>query len=184
MKGKLFAVFCLLVLPTILHSQETAGPGAETVVLPRQFRQIALGMSLDGLKDALLEDALFAFRGDRDVSFIPVREESLVETTGSSFVRRAFFQLRDGGLFIISLSMNTALVDYHSMFVTFTGRYGDPILLNPRESVWDDGTTRISLERPLTVRYIDRAVFDDIVNESLLVDSRRVQEKQEFLDEF
>jgi len=172
-----------LVVSTGIHSQEENNAYAENG-LPRQFREISLGMSLDALRDALQRDGMFSFRGERDVSFIPVREESLVETTGTSFIRRAFFQLRDGELFIMSFTINTDLMDHHSMFTHFVSRHGQPTYLNPREAIWEDGATRISLERPLTVRYIDRGVFDDIVSESMLVESRRIHERQEFLDEF
>jgi len=185
---RLLALVCfLVVVPAGIFSQEENNGAANAEGgngLPRQFREIALGMSLDDLRDALQRDPMFDFRGERDVSFIPIREESLVETTGSSFVRRAHFQLRDGGLFIMSLTLNTGLMDYHSMFTHFLRRYGEPTYLNPREAVWIDGATRVSLERPLTVRYIDVAVFNEIVGDSMLIESSRVREFQEFLDEF
>ena len=78
----------------------TIVPGSEP--LGRSFRELTLGMSLDALKDALTADRLFEFRGDRDVSFLPAKEENLVETTGLSFIRRAFFQLRSGAVFIMA----------------------------------------------------------------------------------
>ena len=156
----------------------------EETVLPRRFRDIELRMNLDDLKDTLTNDNLFHFRGDRDVSFLPAREESLIETTGSSFVRRAFFQLRDGELFIMAFSLNTDLVDHYSVFTTFIERYGEPSFLNPQEAVWDTEETRIAIERPLTVKYIDKEIFNDIINESSLTESRHVQMRQEFLDEF
>ena len=156
----------------------------EDDALPRKFRGIELGMNLDDLKNTLLGDSLFHFRGDRDVSFLPSREQSLVETTGSSFVRRAFFQLRDGELFIMAFSLNTNLIDHYSVFTNFVKKYGEPVYLDPREAVWDTEETRITIERPLTVKYIDKMVFNDIINESSMVESRHVQERQEFLDEF
>jgi len=173
----------LLASPPGVAAQEMNGWEGQSA-LPRHFREIWLGMGLDDLRDALLRDALFNFRGDRDVSFVPTRSESLIETAGSSFVQRAFFQLRDGALFIMSLTLNTGLMDHHSMFTRFVERYGEPTSLNPCEAVWDDGNTRIALERPLTVRYIDLAVFDDIVSESMLIQSQRVHEFQDFLNEF
>ena len=168
-------------------TQESAGEAENAeggTTLPRQFRQMVLGMGMDELQQALQNDDLFNFRGERDVSFLPVREESLIETSGSSFIRRAFFQLRDGSLFIMSFTMNPEMIDHHSLFTTLVRRYGQPTYLNPRESVWETEDTRISLERPLSVRYIDRRVFDDIVSESSLMQSSRVQQRQEFLDEF
>ena len=152
--------------------------------LPRQFREIVLGMGLEELKAVLIKDNLFNFRGDRDVSFIPVREESLVETTGSSFIKRAFFQLRDGTLFIMAFTLNTEMMDHYSVFTGLVAKYGEPSYLDPKEAVWETEETRIAIERPLTVKYIDKVVFDDIINESTLIQSRRVQQYQDFLDEF
>ena len=173
------AAFC----PPGLWAQEDSA-GEEEKALPRQFREIALGMALDDLKSALEDDRMFNFRGDRDVSFLPAREESLVETSGSSFIKRAFFQLRDGELFIMAFTLNTGMMDYYSVFTDLKGKYGQPSYLDPREAVWETEDTRLSIERPLTVKYIDKKVFDDIVSESALVESRRVQQRQEFLNEF
>jgi len=194
-----FAVFCclagLFLLPQAdLRAQ--AAPGAvpdmgvteptqeEGPSLPRQFRQLGLGMSLDDLKTALINDDLFNFRGDRDVSFLPAREQSLVETTGSSFIKRAFFQLRDGTVFIMSFSLNTDIMDHYSVFTQFVEKYGQPSYLDPKEAVWERGETRIAIERPLTVKYIDKTIFNDIVDESTLIESREVRLRQEFLNEF
>ncbi|MDR0497590.1 MAG: hypothetical protein LBH42_08255 [Treponema sp.] len=152
--------------------------------LPRQFRELSLGMSLDNLKETLAKDELFIFRGDRDVSFLPAREQSLVETTGRSFVKRAFFQLRDGEVFIMAFSLNTEIIDHYSVFTRFVERYGEPSWLNPKESVWETEETRIAVERPLTIKYIDKKVFNDIIEESNLLESRQVRLRQEFLDEF
>jgi hypothetical protein len=181
-----FAVF-FLGLPVVWAqeaAEQDASAAEEVKELPRQFREIVLGMSLDELKAALEEDRLFNFRGDRDVSFLPAREESLVETSGSSFIRRAFFQLRDGALFIMAYTLNTNMMDHYSVFTDLAGKYGPPTYLDPKEAVWETEELRISIERPLTVKYIDKKVFNDIINESALVESRRVQQRQEFLDEF
>jgi hypothetical protein len=180
-----FAVlFMLASLWVPAQSENSDGSEEETKALPRQFREISLGMDLDNLKEALLNDKMFNFRGDRDVSFLPAREESLVETTGSSFVRRAFFQLRDGNLFIMSFTLNTGMMDHYSMFTNLAEKYGPPSSINPREALWETEDTIITLERPLTIKYIDRKAFDDIISESTLIQSRRVKERQEFLDEF
>ena len=157
-------------------------PGSEP--LPRSFRNLQLGMSLDELKEELTNDGLFEFRGDRDISFLPVKEENLVETTGLSFIRRAFFQLRSGRVFIMAFSLDTERIDHYSVFTSLVKRYGEPVSLNPHESVWENEETRISLERPLTVKYIDMEVFREIVGESRAEASREVFMRQGFLNEF
>jgi len=170
-------IFIFLALP--LFAQE-----AEDSALPRQFRELNLGMSLDDLKAALLKDDYFIFRGDRDVSFLPAREQSLVETTGSMFIKRAFFQLRDAQVFIMSFTLNTEIIDHYSVFTQLTDKYGKPTYLDPAMAVWETEETRIAIERPLTVKYIDRVVFNDIINESGLIESGQVRLRQDFLNEF
>jgi hypothetical protein len=151
---------------------------------PRQFRLLSLGMSLDNLKTALIADGIFAFRGDRDVSFLPVLEETLVETTGSSFIRRAHFQLTDEMVYLMSFSLNTRIIDHFSVFTAFVRRYGEPVSLSPSEAVWESENTRVSIERPLTVKYLDKTVFDSLVEESRLQQRREVFAREEFLGDF
>ena len=157
-------------------------PGSDP--LPRSFRNLQLGMSLDELKTELADDGLFEFRGDRDVSFLPAKEENLVETTGLSFIRRAFFQLREGQVFIMAFSLDTQRVDHYSVFISLIKKYGEPTSLNPHESVWENEETRISLERPLTIKYIDMTVFKGIIGESRAEETREVFIRQGFLNEF
>ncbi|MDR2144628.1 MAG: hypothetical protein LBP29_09695 [Treponema sp.] len=190
---KFLCLFVLLGTALFSSAQEQEitipGPARPAPVenpapLPRAFRQLRLGMSLDELKEALAVDGLFVFRGDRDVSFLPVKEENLVETTGLSFIRRAFFQLRDGKVFIMAFSLDPDMVDHYSVFTTLRKKYGDPGSLNPGQAVWESGETRVSIERPLTVKYIDMEVFNRIIGESKAEESSQVFLRQGFLDEF
>ncbi|MDR0476309.1 MAG: hypothetical protein LBH43_21910 [Treponema sp.] len=151
---------------------------------PRIFREFSLDMELDELKEALKKDSLFHFQGDRDVSLLPLREQTLVETTGGSFIRRAFFQLADGKVFTMAFIMDTRLIDHYSVFVSFLKKYGEPKTLNPKETVWEDDNTRVSLERPLTVKYVDKAVFNNMIEKSQTLQSQQVFQRQEFLNEF
>jgi hypothetical protein len=158
--------------------------GAQEGELPREFRGIRLGMSLEELKAALEEDSLFSFRGDRDVSFLPDPQQYLVETTGLSFVKRAFFQLHGEKLFIMAFSMNTGVIDYYSIFTALREKYGEPKDLSPRQSVWEDGGLRLTLERPLTVKYIDLEMFNEIVGASSVEKTHELLRRQEFIDAF
>jgi len=183
-----FSFFCRFLLFSVLlqfaFSLNLAAQQTQNEPLPRQFRNLTLGMNIDDLKESLLKDTMFNFRGDRDVSFLPAREQSLVETTGSTFISRAFFQLRDGEVFIMAFSLNTLIIDHYSIFTQFQEKYGQPSYLDPNIAVWETEETRIAIERPLTVKYIDKAVFDDIVNESGLAESNQVKQRQDFLNEF
>jgi hypothetical protein len=152
--------------------------------LPRTFQSISLGMNLDALKKALAGNTLFYFRGDADVSFLPGKEESLVETTGFSFIKRAFFQLRDGNIFIMAFSLDPALIDHYSVFTAFIKKYGEPASIDPSQAVWESDETRIAIERPLTVKYIDKQVFGELIGESGVRKSGGVRLREDFLNEF
>jgi len=175
--------FSLCLAPLFAQEADDESPEAFPPI-PRQFRELILGMSLDDLRDSLTRDGLFRFRGERDVSFLPVRQETLVETTGASFIRRAHFQLYDGEVFIMSFTMDTRLIDHYSLFTTFVNRYGQPVTLNPSEAVWEDDYTRVSIERPLTVKYIDRTVFDRLREEARTQQHWETLMREEFLAEF
>jgi hypothetical protein len=84
----------------------------------------------------------------------------------------------------MAFALNTSLVDHYSVFTNFVMKYGEPSYLDPRTAVWETEDTRVAIERPLTVKYIDKAVFGNIIDESNLIESGEVQLRKEFLDEF
>jgi len=163
---------------------EVVATGSGTKTLSSDFHGIRLGMSLEELKSALAVNSLFAFRGDRDVSLLPAGEQVLIETSGFSFVKRAFFQLRENRLFIMAYSLNSETMDHYSVFSALVEDYGEPDSLDPKEAVWLSEEVRLSVERPLTVKYIDRKVFDQLFLDSRVTASKETVLREEFLDAF
>ncbi|MHB9291993.1 hypothetical protein Holit_01081 [Hollandina sp. SP2] len=170
--------------PQVVQETSSTGNAEEKPELPRVYRDLALGMSLEDLKGALKQDDLFNFRGDRDVSFLPIGEQNLVETTGFSFVKRALFQLRSGKLFAMTFTMNTELVDHYSIFTVFVQKYGEPNSLDPKQAVWESADTRIAIERPLTVKYMDMQVFKELLDTAQTKESQELRIREDFLNGF
>jgi hypothetical protein len=180
-------------IPLLLCVFVSSGVFAQTVPdaadpadgLPRGYRTITLGMGIEELKEALRRDTeAYLFREDRDVYHVPLRNENYVETTGRGFIKRGFFQLKDASLFVISLELNTDRMDYYSVFTTFRERYGEPASLDPQKATWESETVRVSVERPLTVKYIARAVFDTILAEAEAGKSAETVLRENFLRDF
>jgi len=168
----LIFITAILLLP--LYSQD----------LPDGYRSIRLGMSLEEVKNALVSDAVFGYRGERDVSLLPDQEKVLIETEGPSFLSRCWFQFHDQKLYIITITMNEELMDYYSLFKTLFDKYGQPESLSPEIVIWEDNTTRMSLERPLTVKYLDVAVYNSLLNSSQVNQSAGEFSRQKFLESF
>ena len=176
----------LSVKPSTLATQGTSSsasvPGLSLEGLPRGFRGIELGMNMDEVSSLLSGDPLFRFRGLEDVSLLPSPNQSLIEASGLSFVKRAFFQFVGGKLWVMIFSLNPSKIDYYTIYSSLVGKYGEAPHLNPKETRWEDGATRIALERPLTLRYLDLAVLDELKAGSSAKESIGELELGDFLD--
>jgi hypothetical protein len=141
-------------------------------------------MGLDEAKKALLADSLFGYRGDPDVSLSPSTKEPLIECTGTSYVSRTVLQFLDGRLYSIILFMNERALDHYSLYTQLSGRYGSPSELSPQRAVWDSGEVRLSLERPLTVRYVDSYALAKLRERSIVLESAKELDRADFISQF
>jgi hypothetical protein len=174
--ARLLFVLALLV-PAAAFTQDS-GSG------PQGFRDLHLGMSIEEVKNSLLADPLFDYRGDPDVSFLPVPEQTLIECRGNSYLDRAFFQFHENRLYIMTLALDQNRLDYYTLYTTLTDRYGETSSLSPTDAVWLFPAQRLSLEKPLSVKYIDREVFDSLQQAGKAQENLRDLSKERFLEQF
>lgn len=156
--------------------------------LPNGYRDIELGMSLEETKDALVKDSSFGYHGDRDVSLVPGTNRVLIETDseyghGSNFLKRCYFQFFEDKLFIITININQDKMDYYSIFKKLSEKYGKPDSLDPQSATWKNDDITLSLERPLTLKYIDNETFKRTQNYSNIQASPEEMTREMFLDE-
>lgn len=184
------AFLACLLLPARLASCQAAGPAPAPspatgsvgpAAIPAEFRGIKLGMTLEEVETLLSKDSMLIYRGPEDVSLLPTRNESLLEVSGTSIVKRAFFQFYEGKLWVIVVFLNPAGMDHYSLYSTLVAKYGEPSLIDPKEARWDDGATRMALERPLTLRYMDMAVFSKLKEGSEAQAGVEELERRDFL---
>ncbi len=143
-------------------------------------------MSVEEVKEELKKNPDFAYRGDRDVSLSPQTKQVLIETDSSrfegSFFTRCWFQFADDKLFSITLNLNEKRLDHISVFESLAKKYGAPDSINPKRSAWEDDSVIMSLERPLTLKYIDNKKFKEMLEESGVQKTFEEKTAQEFLD--
>ncbi len=182
---------CLLALGLALPgpAQSAAPPEAGSAAAEaaaseapaRGFGGVELGMDRDAVIEALKKNYLFAYRGPEDVSLLPSPNQSLIEVSGLSFVKRGYFQLYEGKLWTIILVLDPAKIDHYSIYTTLVAKYGEPALLDPKEARWEDASVRMALERPLTLRYMDMAVYSRLRDESRAGQSFEEFDREGFL---
>lgn len=141
-------------------------------------------MTVDEVETALKQDPYFDYRGPPDLSMLASPNESLIETQGYSFIRRAFFQFYDKKLYIMTLMLNPSEISYYTMYTTLIAKFGQSTSLSPEEVVWESTDYRLSLERPLSVKYIDKSVFDRLKEAGKMKQSDRSVSRDQFLNQF
>ena len=167
-----------IVSPTKTSEQQNK------TALPAEYRSIKLGMGIDAVKDALKQDSVFGYRGERDVSLLPTENRSLIESAGSYFISRSWFQFYKDNLYTMIFKLNTDTVDYYSVYSKFCEKYGEPASINPQRAVWEDEHTRVVIERSLIVKYIDLTVFNELISQSTTEKAASETNRQNFIDGF
>ena len=156
--------------------------------LPHGYKNITLGMSLEETKENLVKDPDFGYHGDRDVSLIPNSSKVLIETDaekglGSNFLTHCWFQFFNDELFIITINVNPQKMDYYSIFTKLCEKYGEPTSFNPQSATWKNNDVTMSLEKPLTLKYIDNEIFEQTQNFSNIQASPTEVTRDMFLDD-
>ncbi len=157
---------------------------AEEMPLPDTYRSLTLGMDVDSVKEQLKKDSLFGYRGDRDVSLLHSENRVLIETAGLSFIGRSWFQFYEDHLYVMIFRLNTERIDYYSVYTTLVKKYGEPDSLDPRRALWTDERVTLTLERPLTVKYVDNVVFAGLVEADTTGRAASDILREEFLSDF
>lgn len=169
--------FSLIMLPLhILPLQ------AQT--LRRGIDTLQLGGSLEEVQTQLQRSPYFFYRGPRDVSFLPQREETLIDTEGVRYIQRGIFQFQEGKLVSLMLYLNPKYLDYPTVFKHLISRYGQPHYLDPKSCYWMDEQTRIALEKPLTVKFVDRKILASNAERSSLEIAPEEVARRTFLELF
>ncbi len=186
----LVALCCLMLCTPPLVAQDGSAepapvPGsAEPAPVPGSYREISLGMTLEAVQEALTADTLFGYRGERDISLLPTRNRTLIETAGASFIRRSWFQFHNEILYTMTFTLDSSRVDYYSIYSSLVSKYGEPDTLDPAKATWSDDLVILTLERPLTLRYIDVKIFNELVDQSGTSQAASDFLRESFISEF
>lgn len=176
----LAAVFMSVVFVPVAQSQDI-DPDS---FLLRGYRDILLGTPYDTVQQLLMEDPGFAYRGEPDISLAPGGEDRVIDTRGRGYMSRGLFQFQNGNLYIIALYLDRRRLDYFQLFNQLQNHYGPPGDLDPQRAIWEDGVTRIELERPLTVRYLDLQTFEERRRERRALEALEDMAREQFLEHF
>lgn len=169
-----WCLFVILLIASPLFSQET---------LPFGFRTINLGTDIETVKEQLKAEPYFRYRGDPDVSILDTPNRTLIETMGNGYIDEGAFQFSEDRLFSIILDLDQERIDYYSVYKHLRKKYGDPKKLNPSRVVWENEQVRMSLEKPLSIKYMDAQRFNEMLESSRRGKAYQELSLSEFLEE-
>lgn len=165
----------LTLAPLALPAQASLTPG---------FDVFRLGMSLEELKKALKDNSFFLYSGEPDVTLLNRPNTNLIDVPGLTYFSRGVFQVVDGKLYSITLELNPEQLDYFALFTTLSNKYGNPVALDPSSARWESAAVRLSLEKPLTVKYIDMPAFLELQKQGRAQQSIQQVTRERFLENF
>lgn len=175
----------LLISAALFLTGLACAVSGSSASLPDGFSTVKLGMSVDSVKDALKKDSQFGFRGDRDVSLAPVTKETIIETDSRyapwSFLERCWFQFEEEKLYVITINIDQKKLDHYSVFSSLCKKYGNPDEISPQKAVWQNDSVIMSLERPLTLKYIDAQAFKKKMDKASVDKTYAEKSAEEFL---
>ena len=163
-------------------SGNTVNP--ELAALPGGYRNILLGMPLEQVKTALIAESRFDYRGDPDVSLQDAGSRYLISSKGRGFISEGFFQFNQDLLYLIILNFDQEKLDFFTLQQDLMGKYGEPADISPEGIVWENETIIITLEYPLTLKYLDKETFDGFIEDARAREGFNEISREEFLKDF
>ena len=169
-----FCVFIILCSLTTLVTQEA---------LPDGYRSIRLGMTIDQVKQNLQDDAIFNYRGERDVSLLTGKNQTIIETSSESWLENCWFQFYNNKLYSIIINFNSTHFDYNTIYNRLTDSYGIHSEMDPKRVVWENSSITMSLEKPISVKYLDNHIFEEIRSLSTIKQTEIEETRESLLED-
>ncbi len=152
--------------------------------IPGHFSGIHLGMTIEEVREALAKDGNFSFNGDPEISILQRPNETLLECRGTFYISKGFFQFYKEKLYTIILLLDPDEIDHYSVYTVLSGKYGEPDYLDPKKAYWESDKYMLVLERPLSVKYIDRRILETIRTSGRTEETLHQLSRKQFLQQF
>ncbi len=170
---------------------EGASQSLADVALPFGFTNIYLGITFEEATKAISANRYFQAFEEPDIYTVPQGVDRVILVYGSldtrtdyQFIREGYFQFNENDeLISINLYLNTDVLDYFTLYQLHEQKYGTPEMLNPQKAEWINADVTISLEKPLTVKYLKNLEAQE-VEETLDLASEREKLYEDFLSSF
>ncbi len=178
----------MLFIPSLGFSQNSTNASSierqedsTDSIQPKGFGSIKLGADYSSVVELLTKSPNFRYRKS---SLSWNGDSSTIAADGRGFIKKGFFQFFENRLYSIIIVLDTNKMDYYTVFSQLSNRYGKFTTLSPSRVLWDTEFVSLSLEQPLTIRYLDKQLQQQFLEESSVEKSKEQIKREDFLDLF
>ncbi len=161
--------------------------GIEHSSLPQGFSDIVLQDTKESVLKKLDNHMFFYKPDEADVTLLPSTKDQIIEIVGKRFIKKALLQFDSTlKLVVITLYLDTNVVDYFSIYTTHEKKYGRAKEISPAFATWEGNNVILLLEKPLQVKYIyvENIASSGAIPTGKQKSETRSQERDEFLSFF
>ncbi len=132
--------------------------------LTRGYRGIKLGMKLDNVRKILKKDRLLEIDIRTDFGDLDEEPYHILKARNVPYITSVYYQFGTTKsikqqLFAIIIHFNKEYNDFFRLFEKMKKKYGKPNMFTPNMATWHNKTTKIILNSPATVKYIDIQLY-------------------------
>lgn len=180
MKRFIILAFILFSLP-LLFAQEKSEIQSNGLQAIKGFDTLTLGMDYQSALNALDFSSNFIYN-----SQMPMWIESnpVIAANGKGFVDKGYFQFYNGALYSITIELNRNRIDFFTLFMQLQQKYGKYKSFSPTIVRWEDENALLSLEKPLTLRYLEKRIHSQLIESSKVKESQKQKMREDFLEQF
>lgn len=187
---KLTIVFLLLVIlfPSFhLIGEELASQKSlETKEMDESFailgfENLVLGSDYDDVLSKLDSSNIFLYNSEQPTW---INENPVIAVEGRGFVQKGYFQFVDKKLYTITVEINRNRMDYYTIFTELKKKYGKYKQFSPKMVVWESDAAVLYLERPLTLKYLDKNLHSILLDSAKIKKSKSQIQRENFLEQF
>ena len=163
------------------------------VPLADGFFNVSLGFTFDEVVETLKKESLLQILEEPEIFVVPEKKQRILraegvidDSTGYQFIKEAYFQFNeDDVLIILTISLNTKIVDYFTIFDIHDKKYGSASSIDPNKAQWNSEDITLVIERPLTIKYIMNSFINlELRQNGNIYQQNREKYREEFLSLF
>jgi hypothetical protein len=133
-------------------------------MIARGYRGVELGMHIDKVREVLKKDRLLEIDIRTDFGDMDEEPYHMIRARNVPYINSIYYQFGTTEsvkkqLFAIIIHFNKEYNDFHYLMNKMKKKYGEPSLLTPTTANWENNKTKIILNSPSTVKYIDIELY-------------------------